>query len=184
MVRPAMIVFLDIDGILNSGQWRRRGRPGEHPEARGLDPVAVAMLEPLVAMGARFVLSSTWRCRFDGPGMTKVLSTLGFTGEVIDRTPLDPDVRTQSGLIVTTQTRGDQVSAWLAANLGCGRFVILDDEGDRGWWGGVYERVLLADFEVGLTPGLVARAIDLLLGRGGADPDAITAVDGKPWPRP
>lgn len=179
-----MIVFLDVDGVLNSAKWRRMGRPGEHPEARGIDPVAVAMLEPLVVTGARFVLSSTWRSKFDGPGMTKVLSTLGFTGKVIDRTPLDPDVRTQSGLIVTTQTRGEQVAAWLAANSGCGPFVILDDEGDRGWWGAVYDRVLLADFEVGLTADLVARAIDLLLNRESADPEAITAVDGKPWPSP
>lgn len=169
------IVFLDIDGVLNSGRWRRAGRPGEHPDVHGIDPAAVRMLEPLVADGVGFVLSSTWRNYFTAPAMTRQLRLLGFTGQVIDRTKLDREPG-PSGLVTTAETRGAQVAEWIAEHPEHGPFAILDDDDGHNWWDPVYDRLVLTDFEVGLTPGLVDRLRSILV-----DPNAITAVDGLPW---
>lgn len=157
-----MIVFLDIDGVLNSHAWRLG--TGDKSVLKGIDPAAVAMLNPLVQAGVRFVLSSTWREMFDGPGMTTYLRPAGFTGDIIDRTELDGFERSPGGLIARSKTRGQQVADWVEAHPDCGPFVILDDDGGPDYWAPVYDRLVLTTFEAGLQPEHVTRALAMLHG--------------------
>jgi hypothetical protein len=154
-----VIVFLDIDGVLNSHRWRAAKRPGEHPESKLIDPASVAMLAPLVDAGVEFVLSSTWRAWFDGPAATEMLARAGFRGQVIGRTKRDPD---GPGLIVRAETRGMQVFEWVVEHPDCGPFVILDDDDGPEYWAPVYDRLVLTEFEVGLQPEHVERALRML----------------------
>ena len=67
-----MIVFLDIDGVLN------------RPSARGmvLERRLVRRLNPLSHM--RFVLCSTWRHRFGLTATARALAVHGFRGTLCD----------------------------------------------------------------------------------------------------
>ena len=63
------VIFLDIDGVLNS---HRTAAAYRQVLMRRLDPVAVAMLYRMVKFGeAKIVISSTWRK--DGDWLTLVL---------------------------------------------------------------------------------------------------------------
>ena len=50
------ILFLDIDGVVNSDNWynKTRGRSGD------FDPEAIALLNQLKDIGAEVVISSSW----------------------------------------------------------------------------------------------------------------------------
>lgn len=112
------VVFLDIDGVLNS--HRSCVAYGGYPMAvtgRDLamfDEVAVRLVAGIVkAAGAKVVLSSTWRKDADwhliGPA-------LGM--EIIDRTP------------VRMGRRGEEIAAWLAEHPEVECYAIVDDDSD------------------------------------------------------
>lgn len=170
------LVFLDIDGVLNSGRWFDAGKPGaltddrpgglsfrdgkmvpRPPSRISIDPAAVALLEPLVKAGARFVLSSAWRHGFTGPEMTELLRRFGFTGDVFDRTKLD-------SCIGRTETRGAQVYDWLVRHRCCDPYVILDDDDGENWWTPVHDNLVHVEYQYGLQTEHVERALEMLLG--------------------
>lgn len=158
------VIFLDIDGVLNSERWFQRGEadrlgPDFDPELDAawiamLDPDAVARLDRLVtASGAKVVVSSSWRMMVSLPDLASFLAMRGFTGEIIDATT------TSQGLAPDGVTeRGHQIAHWLAANR-VTSFVILDDQTDMAHLG---DRHVLTTWERGLTEGDVERALALL----------------------
>lgn len=126
------IIFLDIDGVLNSWRYYKSivasGRRITRAHADHFDPKAVKVLnEILEKSGAKIVVSSTWRLKYEdyeaNPlvriDMAKVLREQGVVGEVIGITP-------RLGL------RGTEIQAWLDENPGIESFVILDDDSDMG----------------------------------------------------
>lgn len=158
-----MIVFLDIDGVLNSAIWHEQGQPGKlrvnGQNAPLIDPAAVALLDPLVSLGARFVLSSAWRAAYDGPEITGLLRKVGFRGEVFDRTKPDG---LGGGLLNQGQTRGKQIYEWIVRNRYAGPFAIFDDDGGPDYWHPVFAHLVQTDFIVGLTRDHVVRAVAML----------------------
>lgn len=121
------IIFLDIDGVLNSeascrAAWQARGSTSRTSRAPGpdmLDPPRVAHLESLVQRtGAKVVISSNWRCWPECRHETIAgwLRDLGFTGEAIGQTPMK----------MSYISRGSEISLWLRDNP-CDDFVILDN---------------------------------------------------------
>ncbi|MHB8407765.1 MAG: HAD domain-containing protein [Acidiferrobacterales bacterium] len=91
------VIFLDIDGVLNSDQWFKViGRPCTEWEDH-IDPQAVLLLNLIIEKtGAKIVLSSSWRAiwaerdlaKNAAEEMTKVLSRAGgFLGEIVGCTP-------------------------------------------------------------------------------------------------
>jgi hypothetical protein len=175
----SVIVFLDIDGVLNSGQWFDAGKPGaltddrpgglsfrdgkmvpRPPSRISIDPAAVVRLNPLADAGARFVLSSAWRHGFTGPEMTALLRRLGFTGEVIDRTKRD--AQPAPGSLIRAETRGAQVFDWLVKHRYSGPYVIFDDDGGPEYWAPVYDSLIQTEFEFGIQPEHVDRALRML----------------------
>ena len=154
------VVFLDIDGVLNSrADWKRVGDSITDAEfvtrsPRLLDPDAVARLNRLLrATGAAIVVSSTWRLRESVDTMQQLLGAAGIVGRVIGLTPLPRDVP-------GWKSRGDEIAAWWAAHAAPqAMMAVLDDESDLGAF---TDRLVRTDPEVGLTDADVERAIALL----------------------
>lgn len=110
------VIFLDIDGVLNSVRTAVAygGYPHSLKPGSGFDWVAIRMIRGLCeATGVRVVLSSAWRLNNDFRDVGKA-----FELPIIDRTPslLGP--------------RGIEIQAWLDAHPEVERFAILDDDSD------------------------------------------------------
>jgi len=125
MLPPVVpILFLDIDGVLNSVEWMKHGTMwGSNLGA--LDPVACARLDRvLAATGADIVLSSSWRHSTPCEKMQTFLRVRGCpSARVIDRTPFGSEMRTRGG------ERGHQIQQWLDDHH-TPRFAIVDDSTD------------------------------------------------------
>lgn len=150
----APIIFLDIDGVLNSDAFYDRllaaGEPIPRPP---IDREAVARLERIVqATGAEIVLSTSWRGH---PDLPRWLVERGCSAEVVGMTP------------VLRGDRGREIAAWLRRNRFrrnpalAGPFAILDDGDDVG---ALAPWLVRTTPELGLQDGHVDRAIALLGG--------------------
>lgn len=141
------VVFLDIDGVLNSVASRKRYPAGD--ERKFIDPDAVKRLNAIAeATGCVFVLSSMWRV---GAGLVRtreMLAAAGFTGKIVDETPL------------LFRERRDEIADWIEAEHAGGPIAILDDEEV----GDLAPRLVRTDFETGLLDEHVHRVVALIRG--------------------
>lgn len=82
---PHRILFLDIDGVLNShAYWRSTGR---QLHLHDLDRKAVTRLNAVLdRTGAMVVVSSTWRLHHSRVELQEMLTRYGFTGTVLGTT--------------------------------------------------------------------------------------------------
>lgn len=115
------ILFLDIDGVLNSARWLhdkpRKTWPFEH-----IDPAAVQLLNRIVEQtGCKIVISSSWRVLtpFRSLGMVLACRGFEFASHIIDQTP-------RHGF----DNRGMEIQAWLNTRFDVAQFVIVDDDSD------------------------------------------------------
>lgn len=105
------VIFLDIDGVLNSSS---------KPES--LDPEVIRLLREVVERHrAEIVISSTWRILPSWLGVIRNrIAQAGWENPpIIDRTPTSPDFR----------NRGEEIQAWLNDHP-TESFIILDDDTD------------------------------------------------------
>ncbi len=104
------VIFLDIDGVLNSTHTRNpRGFPYV------TDPDLVDRLRDVVAKtGAEVILSSTWR--YDPVG---ILAAKYYEIPFVDMTPDLPK-----------QSRSREILQWLGEHPLVERFAVVDDEDD------------------------------------------------------
>lgn len=112
------VVFLDIDGVLNSHRTCIAFGGIPHTTARNgraaLDEVAIRLIGGIVrASGAKVVLSSTWRKHADWLDYGPALDL-----PIIDRTP--------SGM----GPRGREIADWLADHPEVEQYAIIDDDSD------------------------------------------------------
>ena len=138
------VIFLDIDGVLNS---QRSFAALQHREKRfktsskdntlqyfykitmmTLDKVAVGLINRVVSeTDAKIVLSSTHRKHFNNPATGEYcmadiqiyLKALGIKGEVIGCTPI-----TNKGF------RGEEIKMWLGEHPEVTKYAIIDDDSD------------------------------------------------------
>jgi len=153
------VVFLDIDGVLNSHAFVESIPQAERPSIIGLDREAIRRLNRLVHQtGASVVVSSTWRLNRNRQQLQRVLDEHGFQGRVIGRTP-----RWIAGRPVAGDARGFEIQAWLDAAADYGidvdTFVILDDDSDMGH---LADRLVKTTFAEGLRDEHVDTAIAML----------------------
>lgn len=164
------IVFLDVDGVLNSAS------SGPNPHVFGQDNVA-ALNRIIERTGALIVVSSVWRLGKSSVRLQCILNEQGVKGTVIDRTsrlferikrpdaPERPD-----GLYVLldwdtkSAQRGDEIQEWLSdyKALHPGEkvvFVILDDDSDMSH---LRDRLVQTDEKTGLTNEDADKAILML----------------------
>ena len=112
------VVFLDIDGVLNSHRTCIAFGGIPHTTADNgrskLDEVAIRLIGGIVcAAGAVVVLSSTWRKHSDWLDYGPALDL-----PIVDRTP--------SG----RGPRGQEIADWLATHPEVESYAIIDDDGD------------------------------------------------------
>ena len=153
------ILFLDIDGVLNSREYDRRRNWSEQSN---IDKTRLPLLKRIIeSTGAKIVLISSWRSHWnsdgalcDGAGryMNDLFAEYGLS--VYDKTPCLAGAR-----------RKDEVAAWLSAHAGeVENFAILDDCA-FGWeeLSGSYIHTN-PHFGMGLEEEQAAEAIKLLNG--------------------
>lgn len=106
------VIFLDIDGVLNSANFIKNGGSFDN-----VDPVAVARLRRAIeATKAVLVISSTWRLNKDWENRLRSAFTVAGWGDppIIGRTP-------------SRRSRGVEIAEWLQTNP-VEDFVIIDDD--------------------------------------------------------
>lgn len=125
------ILFLDIDGVLNSSLWYGKRRSLLAPPRKTIeqmiyeiDPDALARLKRIVeSTGCELVISSTWRRIYSMVQFRETFTHLGWPkAPFADKTPV-----LQQGF------RGDEVRAWLntiGKILDVERYCCVDDSDD------------------------------------------------------
>lgn len=117
-MKPLKVLFLDMDGVLNSTRSciANRGYPFDFsPEHMAMfDNIAVSMIRGLCAAGGvSIVVSSAWRTthHWDAIGRALDLPTMDQTPSLLG-------------------CRGDEIAAWLAAHPEVAQYAIVDDDPD------------------------------------------------------
>lgn len=139
------ILFLDIDGVLNSEAWYRSRSDGTWSEEREFDPEAVFLLRAIVALtGCDIVISSSWRIGRNLAELQNLLPGL----PLIDKTPV----------MTTGHTRGEEIKVWLQNHAPAARYAIVDDDSD------FYETQPLVKtcWKTGLLPRHAQRIVEIL----------------------
>jgi len=150
---PPSILFLDIDGVLNTQSG------ASHPGAREeFSQAAVLALSAILdETGCRIVISSSWREDLMDriPVVFEKNGLGGYTDRIIGETPV---IREVDECI----RRGEEIAAWLDANpRAWSRFVILDDDTVAAEQRAFHVRT---NMETGLTCAQAVEARRILLG--------------------
>ena len=138
------ILFLDVDGVLNS-------RKDGNSIKLSTDSHLRLLQEIVKATGAKIVLSSSWRV---GPAkafrnLNNRLAEYGL--EIMDSTPVLPG----------SSCKGDEIRQWLSDNgQSVETFVILDDDEDMAEF--TDTNLVQTDSEYGLQDKEAGRCIDML----------------------
>lgn len=151
------IIFLDIDGVLNSlrsclalGGYPFPGRSKER-DWHLFDDVAVGLLRRVVSKtGAVCVLSSSWRLGMDADDLQDLAERLGV--------PIIGKTRDT----YSRERRGEQIRDWLQTNPDVVCYAILDDDSDM-----MHEQLpyfVKVNHDDGLTYAQHKQLIDLLGG--------------------
>lgn len=156
------LVFLDIDGVLNSHAYTASLAAEERGGVIGIDRSAVVRLNRLLKEAdASVVVSSTWRHNRGRVQLQAVLDEHGFTGHVLGRTPRW--LRRAPGGLYAAEERGNEIQAWLDAapdyDIDVVSFVILDDDSDMAH---LADRLIKTSFDDGLLDSHVDRAVTML----------------------
>ena len=124
-------LFLDFDGVLNSGaSVLAQGRSGSPASGTYLDEVSVELVARLTReMDLGVVFSTSWRAR-GAEGLAAVLANYGwFDVPVLGRTELRWNVDPKT-------SRGELIARWLYKNTsgwdGPGDYLVIDDGDIRG----------------------------------------------------
>jgi hypothetical protein len=153
------VLFLDIDGVLNSTDFLQRKAARNGGRVIGtdhIDPDAVSRLNTIIAMtDCKVVVSSVWRFNKTPDELYLHLRKHGFVGEVIGSTPQNAKKGYERGHEI--QEWLDTVGQQFEEPVEC--FVILDDDSDMVH---LLHRLVKTKFANGLQDEHVAKAIALL----------------------
>lgn len=142
-MNPAKVLFLDIDGVLNSRRTCEAfdGFPHCYEPAHmaRFDHVAIALIRRLCdKTGASIVLSSSWR--HDPCKDTKIVAVKHATGLDLPIIDCTPDCNGPRGL---------EINAWLSAHQEVTSYAIVDDNDDM--LTEQKHRFVQTNFETGLS---------------------------------
>ncbi|QCD61113.1 HAD domain-containing protein [Tenacibaculum maritimum] len=126
------ILFLDIDGVLNSRQWHS----SESCKVLGtsvkrfFDPVCVEYLNRIVnETETKVVISSSWRILRSLQNLQDLFKSIGFTGKIFGKTEdlsiFEPDTPNLRGVEIKNWTKDNQKHFKTPI-----KYIILDDEDD------------------------------------------------------
>lgn len=144
------IVFLDIDGVLNSTDFAISRKVKTVDQ---IDERAVGFLNEIADWN--FVLSSSWRRFLTIEQVNNILKKKGFLGELISSTPT---------LHEEFSLRGNEIYGWMQDNLRSPsdfkQYVIFDDDSDMLYW--QKDNFVHVDNYFGLGPNHIYRAKRML----------------------
>lgn len=127
---PSRLLFLDIDGVLNSQRWVESGAMRSHSKMeQHFDPAACRLLNDVIRRtSCGLVLSSSWRIMTATGWIERVIRERGcplatFYGET-------PNLH---GVGSDDDRRGREISAWIHNAKWTGSHVIVDDSNDMGF---------------------------------------------------
>jgi hypothetical protein len=158
------IIFLDIDGVLNSDKSELIEKNTQDNILRELKIVLphemhVRWLNEIVKKtGAKVVISSTWRINNSLLALSGLLVYVGFKYFIFDKTP----IISNSGSL----PRGEEIRLWLKYNSTVRHidsYVILDDDNDM--LEEQQKNFVLIDGYRGLDECYAAKAIEILNGK-------------------
>lgn len=156
-MNPIKLIFLDVDGVLNSVDYMiSRGHPDWNSMTRfernlaDFDPAACAVLQQVLKeTEASVVISSSWRILHSCAEIRQLLKVRGVEAQIIGMTP-DTDlwlhaVPTELREKRSEWERGIEIQHWLqtyipAERLPDVRICVLDDDGDMGDVRGAFVR--------------------------------------------
>lgn len=116
------ILFLDIDGVVNSENTFFRTK-GERDSLFVIDPYMALLVARIVeATGVQIVLSSSWRHHPDGIAVVEKR-----VWKILDKTPTMPR---PTGTGVEYGERGREIKEWLSRHPEVEQYAILDDDSD------------------------------------------------------
>jgi hypothetical protein len=160
---PPKILFLDIDGVLNSADWYARQRNGLGDLAH-FDPTLVRRVDEIARRtGAAVVISSAWRLSHPLDELRALLRRAGLV-----RAPIIGETPEIEGGILDGLVRAVEILHWLEDHPVEARaqggatvrsFAILDDLGDFGPLAPWHVRT---SFDVGVTRADVEHTVALL----------------------
>lgn len=160
---PMNYLFLDIDGVLNTGRYSdyliENGLCETDADGYLFDPEAVQNLERIIeATDAKIIITSTWR--LDGD-MQALWRNRNLAGEVIGVTPTLLREKAKGKMKVYYGHRGMEVETWLQDNaIAPYKYAILDDEDD--YLPHQAKHLILTDPITGITKEVVEKVISLL----------------------
>lgn len=131
------VLFLDLDGVVNSADYMEHRRHLPRPTQHSIDAPTVPRLNAITdRTGAKIVISSSWRlARYPDhdPGpvwrLRRILAAHGVTGDIIDVTPHLLE-QVPGWVIGKGRERGYEIQAWLDGHPEVTSFAILDDDSD------------------------------------------------------
>lgn len=122
------VLFLDIDGVLNSQPVIANAYRGPDEDLRRLSHLDEGMVENLDLLveltGCKIVVSSTWRRAMPLNRIREYLNKKGLRmGCIIGQTPTHNN---------NSSCRGDEIQEWLDGHPEVETFAIVDDNADMG----------------------------------------------------
>ena len=160
------VIFLDIDGVLNSNFWNN-SHSIEISEGRYVDEDKVLLLAELVKeTGAIIIMHSGWRFWFDEE-LRPTRKEANYLADMFERVGLriggvTPDLTTEEIRRTKkfSKVKAEEILAWIGGHPDTDRWVVIDD---LDLHNEVIERnQVLTDAELGLTENDVKKAIELL----------------------
>ena len=162
------VIFLDIDGVLNSNFWIK-DHQREISDGKHIDPEKVKLLGKLVnKTGAEVILHSGWRFWFDSDmnplrkEAEHLVSMLGAEGVALSGAT--PDLTTEE--IRRTKkfsaVKADEIKLWLKSNSNKNieSWVVLDDLDLRD--DEINQHQVRTNPEHGLTEAAIEKALEIL----------------------
>ena len=150
------VIFLDIDGVLNSDEYVDRVKKSDiQGIERDIDIEKVKLLKRAIdETGAKVVLSSTWRYTKNARYLKELLANYGIR---LDSTPYIQD------------KRGLEIKKWLSENQGVEDFLIIDDEIFDSFDEGLMKKLVKISNGNGrsLGEGLLPKDVDEIIERLG-----------------
>ena len=166
-LKRVKIIFLDVDGVLNSmaGTYKRQARLGRKGDDSIYEDHVDVLKWIIEYTDAKIVVSSTWRLHAGIEGMQDYLEPFGISREtIIGVTPSvfeEVDHPTRPGY---RKYRGEEIHEWFERTkdqIEVESFVILDDESDMTRY---IKNLVKTKYDYGLTHLEGANAICQLNG--------------------
>ena len=149
------VVFLDIDGVLNSYQYLSRTSMEDAGIYDELDPQKVDLLQKLVVQtGASIVLSSSWRESFEN------MMPLDYVARSLLAVLKEHSLSIYGMTPLLKGQRDGEIRQWLACHSEVDSFVVLDDEHYN--WKELEAHWVKTSYYVGLTEQNLQQAVDIL----------------------